>query len=237
MNQVAPKGSQHVPKIVAHRGASTEYRENTLEAYRAAKDQGADGVELDVRLTADDVLVIHHDAHLEDGRTIREVVSADLPLYVPTLAEALEVISPLWINIELKNLPNDPDYEASAGLATAVAGLIAAFEAYDQVLVSSFDMDAILRIRDTDPQIPIGWLVWGQADPDQLIARAQAHDLQAIHPRDVLVDSSFVARAHEAGLAVTVWVVDDPTRIKELAGMGVEAIITKTPSTAREALG
>lgn len=222
--------------IVAHRGASADHPENTIEAFIGAKEQGADGVELDVRLSADDVLVLHHDAHLADGRMVREVASEDLPESVPSLAEALEATDPLFTNIELKNLRSDPDYEAAAGLSIAVAGLIAAFDAHGRVLVSSFDLDAVLRIRSTDPAVPLGWLVWGQADPVQLISRVEAHALQAIHPHDLLVDAAFVRRAHDAGIVVNVWTVDDPDRGRALVEMGVDAIITNTPGLMRAAL-
>ena len=228
--------SQPIFMVVAHRGASADHPENTIEAFLGAKEQGADGVELDVRLSADDVLVLHHDAHLPDGRMVREVTSDELPESVPSLAEALEATDPLFTNIELKNLRSDPDYEAAEGLSIAVAGLIAAFEAHDRVLVSSFDLDAVLRIRATDPLVPLGWLVWGQADPGQLIARVEAHDLQAIHPHDLLVDSSFVRRAHDVGVTVNVWTVDDTDRGLALAEMGVDAIITNTPALMKAAL-
>lgn len=223
-------------KVIAHRGASADHPENTVEAFVGAKEQGADGIELDVRLSADDVLVLHHDAHLSDGRMVREVLSTDLPERVPSLAEALEATDPLFTNIELKNLRSDPDYDAAEGLSIAVAGLIAAFEAHERVLVSSFDIDAVLRIRATDPLVPIGWLVWGQADPSQLIGRVEAHQMQAIHPHDLLVDAAFVRRAHDAGLAVNVWTVDDLDRGRALASMGVDAIITNTPALMIEAL-
>ena len=59
-----------------------------------------------------------------------------------------------------------------------------------------------------------------------------AHGLQAIHPNDVLVDASFVERAHDAGLEVTVWTVDDPDRIRQLAEFGVDGIITNAPDAA-----
>jgi glycerophosphoryl diester phosphodiesterase len=231
MSDVAP-----TTRIVAHRGASADFQENSIEAFVGAKDQGADGIELDVRLSADDVLVLHHDARLADGRMVREVIADELPDFVPSLAEAMEAISPLWTNIELKSLKGEPDHEAAYDLSIAVAGLIAAFGAYDQVLVSSFDMDSVLHIRELDPLIPLGWLVWGQTNPASLIARAEGHRLQAIHPHDHLVDSAFVARAHDAGLAVNVWTVDDADRARSLIEMGVDAIITNRPGALRDEL-
>lgn len=223
-------------KVLAHRGASADHPENTIEAFVGAKEQGADGIELDVRLSADDVLVLCHDAHLPDGRMVREVQSADLPTSVPSLAEALEATNPLFTNIELKNLRSDPDFDAAEGLSTAVAGLITAFDAHSRVLVSSFDIEAVLRIRATDAAVPLGWLVWGQADPAQLIGRVEAHNLQAIHPHDLLVDASFVRRAHDIGVEVNVWTVDDPDRGRALVEMGVDSIITNTPALMIEAI-
>lgn len=219
-------------RIIGHRGASASHPENTIEAFRAAADQGADGVELDVRRTADDVLVVVHDAHLSDGRLVRDTSSADLPESVPTLSEALEACADLWLNIEIKNMPDDPDYDSEHGLSIAVAGLIAAFEAADRVIVSSFNMDSVDRIRSIDATMPLAWLVWGQADPRSLVERAVAHGLQAIHPHDLLVDRSFVERAHDAGLAVNVWTVDERRRISELVGWGVDGIITNSPAEA-----
>lgn len=224
------------PWIIGHRGASGRFKENTVEAFTGAKELGAYGVELDVRRSADEVLVVHHDAALSDGRLIFELSADDLPSYVPTLVEALDVLGDQWVNIEIKNHPADPDYDAAHGISVAVAGLVAAFDMVDRVLVSSFDMDSIQRIRKTDPSIPIGWLVWGQADPAQLVGRAEAQACQAINPHDLLVDAGFVRRANDAGLLVNVWTVDDPDRIRELASFGVDSIITNVPDIAVAAL-
>lgn len=227
--------SQH-PRILGHRGASKQYKENTLEAFAAVKELGGDGVELDVRRTKDEVLVVHHDAALADGRLLFELDADELPDFVPTLAASLDAAGDQFVNIEVKNHPSDPDYDAEHGISVAVAGLVLAFDMTDRVLVSSFDMDSIQRIHQTDPSIPIGWLVWGQADPAQLIERAHAQGCAAINPHDLLVDASFVQRANAVGLEVNVWTVDDPDRIRELAGFGVSSIITNAPDVAAKAL-
>jgi glycerophosphoryl diester phosphodiesterase len=224
------------PRIVGHRGASASHLENTLLAFSAAKDEGADGIEVDVRRTKDDVLVCHHNAHLADGRLIRDTSADDLPESVPTLAEALMVCDDMWINIEIKNVPRDPDYDASHGISVAVAGLINAFDAESRVLVSSFDVEGVLRIRATDPSIPIGWLCYGQASPEGLIGRAADHKMDAIHAHDPLVDQAFVTKAHAEGLEVGVWTVDDPDRLRELASFGVDSLITNDPAKAIRAL-
>lgn len=246
-------------RIVAHRGASATHHENTIDAFQAAVDQGADGIELDVRLTADEVLVVHHDAHLASGELIRDVRAEELPDWVPTLGEALDVAGDLWVNVEIKNMPDEPGYDAEHRISTAVAGLIAARLAglefddepptagessggrsvprADRIMISSFNPDSVTSIRRLDPTLPLALLVWGQADPASLVGRAEAHGFEAIHPHDLLVDRNFVERTKTAGLQVNVWTVDDPDRIVELAEMGVDGIITNNPAAAGAALG
>ncbi len=227
-------------KVIAHRGVThrrdgSAIRENTLEAFVRAMELGAEGIELDVRRSADDVLMIHHDAHISDGTIIGQTQSGDLPQWMPTLAEALEVCKDTWLNIEIKNMPSDPDYDADYGISVAVAGLIRAFDAADRVLVSSFDFASIQRIRDTDPLIPIGWLIWGQADPAQIIGRSEGM-VDAIHPHEMLVDPHLMSLARDAGLIVNTWTVNDPDRVLELHKMRVNAIVTDNVPMAMDVL-
>jgi glycerophosphoryl diester phosphodiesterase len=238
-------------RIIAHRGASATHPENTVAAFRAAREQGADGVELDVRLTAGDVLVVYHDARLPDGRAIRDVGVDDLPESIPTLVEALESLGDLWVNVEIKNAPGEPGYDDRHLISVAVAGLLVAQAAAfdpgdgsasehgraDRVLVSSFNVDSLSRLRKADAGLPLGLLVWGQANPASLVARAEAHGYQAIHPHDLLVDQLFVERAHDSGLDVNVWTVNDADRLRQLAEWGVDGVITDDPVDARAALG
>jgi glycerophosphoryl diester phosphodiesterase len=234
-------------RIIAHRGASLTHRENTIDAFRAAVEVGADGIELDVRLSGDDVLVVHHDAHIDDGTLIRDVDAASLPQHVPTLGQALEAVGDLWLNVEIKNVPDEPDYDAEHRISVAVAGLLAAHllmgESADQavpadrLIVSSFNVDSLEQLRRTDPGLPLGLLVWGQADPASLVARAEAHGFEGIHPHDLLVDRSFVRRAADAGMQVNVWTVDDADRIRQLVDYGVDGIITNDPDGALAAIG
>src|SRR5687767_2173304 len=100
-------------KVIAHRGASAAYRENTVTAFAGARDMGADMVELDVRRTADGTLAVHHDAVLGDGRALVGLRRDELPDHVPTLEEALDACAPLAMNIEIKNYMGDPDYDES----------------------------------------------------------------------------------------------------------------------------
>ena len=160
--------------VVAHRGASHDRPENTAAAFTEARLQGADWVELDVRLSADDVLMVHHDAHYGDGRLVREVPATDAPDHVPNLAEAFEACEGMGVNVEVKNLPGDPDHDASAMVCEAVAGLAAAYRPPELLLMSSFDITAVDRIRATDPSLPTAWLVAERHGTDLTLDRTAA---------------------------------------------------------------
>ncbi len=219
-------------QVIAHRGAREAATENTLPAFRIAREMGADWVELDVRRTADGVVVVHHDAHLADGRMLAELNCEDLPESIPSLAEALEECDGMKVNIEIKNLRDDPDYDAEHLVSDAVAGLVAAYLGPDRALVSSFNIDTLDRLHQVDPTIPLAFL-YGIGDPVSNIERAVAHEMTAIHPYDPLVDAALVKRAHAAGLVVNVWTVNDGDRMEELIGYGVDGICTDRPDLAR----
>ena len=221
------------PLVVAHRGASIDHYENTIAAFQAAKEQGADWVELDVRRSEDGVLVVHHDAHLEDGRLIREIDSKNLPAYIPSLAEAFESIEGLGVNVEVKSLPGEPDRADVTMVCEAVVGLAQAYRPPELLRVSSFDINAVNHIRSTDETLPTGWLVLERTGSNQILDRVVRHGHGAVHPWDELVDEIFVAQAHKRGLKVFVWTVDEEERIEELLSWSVDAIITNRPALAR----
>lgn len=232
-------------KVIAHRGASAAEPENTLDAFRAALRLNADGVELDVRRTANDVLVVHHDAHLADGRAIVALNDDELPDWVPTLAEAMDVCRDpaidreFVINIEIKSAPGDPDYDAEHQVSAAVAGLVLGWgigEAGGQVIVSSFDMESINRIKAIDPGIPTAFITFEVLAPDLLVSRVASAGHTAIHPYFASTSQTLVETAHAAGLEVNVWTVNDPDQIAQLAAIGADAVITDVPDVAREVL-
>lgn len=230
---MGPDSMDGRPLVVAHRGASQDRVENTVEAFAEARVQGAEWVELDVRLSADDVLMVHHDAHYADGRLVREVWAADAPDHVPNLAEAFEACEGMGVNVEVKNLPGDPDHDASAMVCEAVAGLAVAYRPPELLLVSSFDIAAVDRIRATDPSLPTAWLVVERYGTDLTLDRTVAHGHGAVNPWDELVDEHLVSASRDRGLAVFVWTVDDPGRMAELAEWGVDGIVTNRPGVAR----
>src|SRR5574341_425387 len=102
------------PRILAHRGACLVARENTIDAFAQARALGADGIELDVHRSADGVLVVHHDPAAPEFGVLADhslaEIRAGLP-HVPTLEESLDACAGLHVNVEVKNLPGDPDFD------------------------------------------------------------------------------------------------------------------------------
>jgi len=222
--------------VIAHRGASAAADENTLPAFRLARELGADWVELDARRSNDGVVVVSHDACLPDGRMIVETAFDDLPESMPSLAEALEGCDPMGVNIEIKNLPDEPDYDSDNVVSDAVAALVQAYLGTERSLVTSFNIDALDRLKDVDSTISCGWLTFDLGDPASAIGRAVAHGMSTINPYDATVDASLVRRAHEAGLGVNVWTVDEPERMTTLHQWGVDGIITNVPDVGRSVI-
>ena len=219
--------------VVAHRGASVGVRQNTAEAFRRARELGADWVELDVRRTLDDVLVAHHDAHLPDGRLVARTPLDELPGWVPSLAEALEACEGMGVLVEIKNDPAEVGYDGDNTIAVAVAGLVAAYRPYDSVMVSSFNAAAVGRIRQVDPRLPTALLIFDPVVVAQSVDRASAAGHVAIHPYHTAVDASLLRRAHDASVAVWAWTVNEPAAVEALVCLGVDGIITDDCPTVR----
>jgi glycerophosphoryl diester phosphodiesterase len=219
--------------VVAHRGASAAFPPgNTLEAFVGAVDQSADWVELDVHLTADGQVVVHHDPVLGDGRLIGELSTTELPSFVPSLREVMQVCGSLSINVEIK--PDGP-HELRPQLIDNVVSLLNASGEPDRYLVTSFDHDIVDAVRGLAPLLPTGLLLF-DGSRDEVLARAVARGHVAINPWAPLVDDEFVERAHSQRIAVNVWTVDDPDQIRQLQAMGVDAIITNVPRLCRDVL-
>jgi glycerophosphoryl diester phosphodiesterase len=222
------------PHVIAHRGASAAFPENTVAAFEGAGRLGADWVELDVRRTADGLLAVHHDARLGDGRALIELARAALPSSVPDLAAALAACDGLGVNVEIKNSPNDPDFDSTSAV---VAPTVEAIRAWGgEVIVSSFDPATIDHVRGVAPDLPTALLTFLLAEPGAAIEACVRAGHRALHPFDATVTPELVSECHAAGLLVNVWTVDDPARIRELADFGVDGVVTNVPDVARTAL-
>lgn len=231
MTQVTSRGVQ----VLAHRGASRAQPENTVAAFRAAVEMGADAVELDVRRTLDGVLVVHHNPDLPDGRIIVATAHGDLPATVPTLGAALDACAGIWVNVEIKNDPGEPDFDETESIADETIAHLLARGEDDRWLISCFRVETVDRCRALAPQIRTAWLCG--APPDGVAATLVAKGHVALHPWVGLVTRELLDTCHAAGVQVNTWTCDDPARMAELIEWGIDGICTNVPDVALSVLG
>ncbi|HEY4106552.1 MAG TPA: glycerophosphodiester phosphodiesterase family protein [Polyangiaceae bacterium] len=226
------------PYVLGHRGARHAAPENTLAAFELSRDEGADGVELDVRLDRDDNVIVLHDPTLErvtrgaDLRHAEDIPHAELARLdvgkgerVPLLADVLA-----WakehdqrVNIELKS-----DVKNRKLLLERVRAVVTA-QPLPRVLFSSFHPQFVWWLARQLPDLPRAWLVHKK---QRILRHAPgAHWLGAngVHPEHVLADASRVRHLKRTGFLVNVWTVNDTARARELSKNGVDAIISDTP--------
>jgi glycerophosphoryl diester phosphodiesterase len=225
-------------EVIAHRGASGTRPENTLAAFRRARELGAHMIELDVQLTRDGEVVVLHDGTVDrttDGRgsvaalTMPEVRRLDAGSWfarefagepVPTLAETLAAVA-LPFNVELK-AGGGPELEARALAVVRAAG------ALDRVVFSSFDPDSLVRLRalTADAELAVLWTSRVVQPAIELAKRVAARGL---HLRKTAVSPGSLAAAREIGLSIRVWTVNEPKEFAPLAALGATAVFTDYP--------
>lgn len=224
--------------VIAHRGASRTERENTLEAFVRAREIGADAVELDVRRTLDGHLVVHHDPSLSDERHICDVRKVDLPAHIPSLESALDACAGMWVNIEIKNDPREPDFDESNQVARLVAEHLADRGSDQRWLISSFHRPTVDVMRALLPTVRTAWLTIGIPD-DQLdaVARSLASGGHfGIHPWEATLTRDAVETFRRHGLAVNIWTCDDPNKMVTFKEWGVQGVCTNVPDVALRVL-
>jgi glycerophosphoryl diester phosphodiesterase len=234
------------PLVLGHRGASAQAPENTLAAFRLATEQGADGVELDVRCCATGEPVVIHDADtlrttgerlLVARATPSELRALDAGAWkstayagerIPTLAEVLAELPRAVVNVELKS-----DGSARGRLARAVAQVVRDARAAGRVVASSFDPLLLAAFRAAAPEVPTGALF--DAEDGWRLRELVGRTLSpaAVHPEWTLATRAEVERWRAAGLAVNVWTVDAADDVARACELGVTAVITNVPGVAR----
>jgi glycerophosphoryl diester phosphodiesterase len=215
--------------VQAHRGSPDPdhgVRENTVEAFLRARELGADGVELDVRMTSDGGLAVHHDPVVEGVGAVCEVTAAELPSFVPLLPVVLELCDGLTMNIEIKNLPGEPGFDPADVAAREVAELVVASGRASSVVISSFWPDTLEAVRNAQSDLATGLLLSSWFDPTEGVTAATSRGCTALHPHIDLVGAALVDQAHEVGLSVATWTVNDGTNLEHAAKAGVDTVIT-----------
>lgn len=223
--------------VLGHRGSpdpATGVTENTLAAFQRARELGADGVELDVRMTADAGLAVHHDAVIPGVGPVHRLATADLPAWVPSLAAALDACGGLRVNIEIKNLPGEDGFDPDDRAARLVVALVVAADLVPDVVVSSFWPRTLAVVREACSGLAAGLLVASWFDPSACVPTALAYGCTALHLAVPLVDGELVAEAHRAGLSVAAWTVNDRRQLLAVGQHGVDTVITDDVATARQ---
>ena len=229
--------------VIAHRGASGERPENTLSAYTLAVEQGADMIEIDLHRTRDEAIVVTHDELLEGlggageiaGATLAEVRALDAGdgERVPTLDEVLDAFGErIAFNLELKRA-TDREY---AGLEQAALAAVERRGLLPRMLFSSFYDPVLARLRSLSPTARVGLLI-SRKFPHRAVARAKALGAEALHPEDSIATPELVREAHDAGLLVHVFTVDEETELRRFLDMGVDGIFTNYPRRLRAMVG
>lgn len=240
--------------VVAHRGASAQAPENTLEAFRLAHEAGADAIELDVHMTADGQLAVIHDdtlARTTDrtgavaSLTMAEVREADAGagfggrdgafpyrgrgLTVRTLPEVLD-----WLPADLGIVVEIKARAASDAVVEALRGRPARDE--ERVSVISFDERSIDRVRELDPGIRTGYLVVPGQSIETALVWATEHGHIGVHPWEADLGHDpmpTLAMARAYGREVGCYVVNDPARMQLLSAFGLWGFVTDVPELAR----
>jgi len=208
---------------------------NRLGSFAACRAQGAGGVELDVRRTSDDMLVAVHDHELRDGRAIAETGRADLPAYVPDLADVLDECAGLRVNLEIKNFPRDPAFDPSQRVTNLVLELLADRGGSDDVLISCFDFACIDLVRERASHLHTAMLYLSRRAPTELLEAVVEHGHRAVHPYDTMVDATFMDEAVRHSLEINVWLDAGVERMRELVALGINGLITSDVADAMTA--
>jgi glycerophosphoryl diester phosphodiesterase len=235
------------PAIIAHRGASAHAPENTLAAFRLAVDQKADGIELDVHLSADNEVVVIHDANLGRttngsgsvyAKTLPELKQLDAGSWfgaqfsgerLPTLSEVFELVgNQLFVNVELKG----PGLFRSA-LPARTVEIIRQYGFDDRVIFSSFSPWHLRQTARLMPEAKLGLLLppGGIAGLVCVFAKTIVKPW-AYHPHYLTVTSSFFERASREDRPVVAYTVNQPEEISRLCALGIYGIITDDPAKA-----
>jgi glycerophosphoryl diester phosphodiesterase len=233
-----------MPWIIAHRGASGQAPENTLAAFERAVQLGAPFIETDLHLTRDARFVAIHDATVErttNGRgavhdlTLAELRELDAGKWfdrefmdekIPTLDEILEFArkNDVVFYLELKS-------NAAFGMHHALVGALRHAESAARTVVISFDAATLSAVNKLDPSLMLGLLV--ETPNPNAISTALNVGARQICPAHDVVTPGFVSQAHDRGLHVTTWTINNTEEMRAMISAGVEGIMTDFPDRLR----
>ena len=239
--QCMPRAGTEKIRIIAHRGASAYAPENTLAAFRKAKELGTGWFELDVYLSGDGIPVVLHDETVDrttDGtgniteKNIGEIKLLDAGSWfgpefagekIPTLDEAVAFARDnINIYIEIK--------DANPDLPAKILECVKSHDMVKNVVIQSFSLEQLSIIRNLHKTIAIEYLVGDYMEID--LQRAASVGARSINPSFKELNADDVAQIHRLDLAVVPYTIDDPGDMERLLAMGVDGLITNKPDIA-----
>ncbi len=235
-------------KLIAHRGANRKAPQNTLAAFRAALSMPIDGVETDVHLTRDGAVVLCHNPNIDetsDGKgyindlTLEELLALDFGGYfspefkgekIPLLTDFLDLVRTLEIiNIEIK-----PPYNKRYEVVDETLRIAGEKGMLEQILISSFDPVVLRRAKDIAPAVQTALLYdftkkayWEVRK--NLLEFAASLGCAALHPYKYMINAAQIETAHELGMKVNCWTVNEPAVAKKMQAAGADGLITDVP--------
>lgn len=241
---------ENKPLIIAHRGASGEAPENTLGSFQLAIDQGCDAIELDVHLSKDGKLIVCHDDSIDrttngTGRiaemSVSELKHYDAGLWfhekykgerLPLLEEVFDLVpEKIMINIEIKNIPSY--YQ---GIEQKLLDLMVERNRIENVVVSSFDHQCLLRLKQKRKDVKIGLLYYCNLLNHQGYANSLGAPVFSLHPNHDAILPGDILDAINGGIEVYPWTVNHTEKMTKLIQAQVSGLITDFPGKLKKLL-
>ena len=239
-------------QVQGHRGSKGTHPENTLAAFMEAELSGATGIELDLQVTQEGVVVIHHDYFTKGSNKLirdcplKSLYSNDKESGISTLEELflmlLKIRSRLFINLELKRDSGHPNWSIDPALfADKVISLVKRFNLENVVYYSSFDLVILEQIHIRAPKARLSYIVvakiFDHLYPEELFKQIRGVGATIIAPEYTALNKELVEALRSAGLFIIAWTVNEPDQWQKLVDMGVDGIITDYPRRLVEFLG
>lgn len=225
-------------KIYGHRGASDQYPENTIIAYKHAIEKGADGISAEVHLTKDGQCVLIHDEMIDrvsnGSGWVKDMTYEKLLKYnfsqqkdveswvkIPTLEQLLSLIKNTQIQLILEIKTDCIDYK---GIEEKVVELVNLYQLFDKIVFVSMNIESLLKLKELNPNIKTGYLV--ERHFEDALIKTKHYGIESIHPRMTMLTDQLIQLAKQFNIELYVWYVNDKDAFNALKDYGVKYCIT-----------
>ena len=236
---------QAKPWYIAHRGASHDAPENTVASAKLAWEQGADAVEIDVYLASDNRIVVIHDKNTKRVSGGKNMTIADSPSLIlremevgswkgeqfkgekiPFIEEIIETVPEgKTLVVEVKCGPE---------IIPHMERVLSKKKCKGEILFIAFGWETITGLKQAFPDSKAYWLSSAKPDVKKRLPEVKSLGLEGVNLQYGIIDQEVVTEAHNLGLEVLAWTVDDPIEARRLIDLGVTKITTNRPGWLRE---